>query len=330
MAANITERIVTVNGVDLRVIDSDPDSTTPEAPLVVLCHGFPELAFSWRHQIPALVDAGYRVIAPDQRGYGGSSKPDAIEDYDIVHLTDDIVGLVDEAGAEKAVVVGHDWGAQVSWGFARRHPERTLGVVGMSVPFLPRPAMPPLETLRAVFQGMFFYIVYFQEPGVADADLNSDPAGTLRGMLTGLNTDLRTEDLADLLSADDGRGFVERLATDTPLPGWLDQTELDHYIGEFTRTGFTGGINWYRNFDRNWALDEALGDRTIDMPALFITGSADPVKVMTPPGVMDGWVTDLRAAVVVEGAGHWVQQEKPDEVNESLLAFLRAVAPTPD
>jgi pimeloyl-ACP methyl ester carboxylesterase len=328
-AATTTERIVTVNGVDLRVIDSDPDGLEPEAPLVVLCHGFPELAYSWRHQIPALVRAGYRVIAPDQRGYGGSTRPAPVEDYDIVHLTDDILGLVDEAGAEQAVVVGHDWGAMVAWGFARRHPGRTRGVVGMSVAFTPRPSSPPVETMRALFQGMFFYVVYFQEPGVADADLNSDPAGTMRGMLAGLNTTVARENQADLLSADDGRGFVERLATTAPLPDWLQQSELDHYIAEFARTGFTGGINWYRNFDRNWKLDEALGDTRITVPALFITGAADPVRMMTPPTGMDGWVTDLRDTVVVAGAGHWVQQEKPDEVNEALLTFLRAVAPPP-
>jgi pimeloyl-ACP methyl ester carboxylesterase len=287
---------------------------------VVLAHGFPELAYSWRHQIPALAAVGCRVVAPDQRGYGRSSRPEAVEDYDIVHLTGDLLGLLDDLGEERAVFVGHDWGANVVWSLAQLAPERVAGVVGMSVPFIPRPSAPPTERLRAIFGDAFFYMLYFQDPGVADADLGRDPATTMRRMLAGLTTG-GGGDMSAALAADD-RGFVDRLPEPDRLPDWLGQDELDHYVAEFTRTGFTGGINWYRNLDRNWMLTEHLAGATVDVPSLFIGGQLDPVLVMSPPAVMDDWVTDHRKTVLVEGAGHWVQQEKPDEVNAALLGFV--------
>lgn len=313
-------RTVAVNGVELSVIDAG------SGPVVVLAHGFPELAYSWRHQIPALVDAGYRVLAPDQRGYGRSSRPDEITDYDIVHLTDDLLGLLDETGEEQAVFVGHDWGSMVVWGQSQLHPERVRGVVGMSVPFVPRPAGPPIQMMRTLFGDNFFYMVYFQEPGVADADLGSDPATLLRRMLAGLTADATPAEV-DMFGPTSEGGFLARLPDPKSLPNWLSQEELDHYITEFTRTGFTGGINWYRNLDRNWELTESIADTKVTMPALFVAGGADPVLMMTPPS-MDEWVTDLRGSVILDGAGHWVQQERPDEVNAALLDFLADVSPT--
>jgi epoxide hydrolase A/B len=291
-------------------------------PPVVLAHGFPELSYSWRHQVPALAAAGYRVLAFDQRGYGKSSRPDAIEAYDIVHLTNDLLALLDDIGEERAVFVGHDWGSMVVWQLALLAPERVAGVVGMSVPFLPRAPMAPIPVMRQIFGDTFFYILYFQEPGVADADLARDPATTMRRMLAGLR--LPEADAFDVgaASAPDGRGFVERLPEAGALPAWLTQAELDHYVEEFARTGFTGGINWYRNFDRNWALTEHLDGAKVTVPSLFIGGTLDPVLLMTPPASMDGWVTDHRGNVLVEGAGHWVQQEEPEAVNAALLDFL--------
>ena len=313
---NLPTRTVTTNGVDLDVVDLG------SGPPVVLAHGFPELSYSWRHQVPALAAGGYRVLAPDQRGYGRSTRPDAIEDYDIEHLTNDLLGLLDDIGEERAVFVGHDWGSMVVWQLALLAPERVAGVVGMSVPFLPRSPMAPIQVMRQVFGDAFFYILYFQEPGVADADLGRDPATTMRRMLAGLR--LPEEDGFDVgaASASDGRGFVERLPEADGLPSWLTQAELDHYVAEFTRTGFTGGINWYRNFDRNWALTERIDGAKVTVPSLFIGGSADPVLLMSPPAIMDGWVTDHRGNVLVEGAGHWVQQERPEAVNAALLDFL--------
>ena len=181
--SEVSTRTIAVNGVELHVHEAGD----PEAPPVVLCHGFPELGYSWRHQIGALADAGYHVLAPDQRGYGRSSRPEALTDYDIVHLTDDLVALIDDVGRDTAAIVGHDWGSMVVWGLAQRAPERVAGVVGMSVPFLPRGEHPPTEAMRHVLGDAFFYMLYFQEPGVADANLAADPDRTMRGMLLGLS-----------------------------------------------------------------------------------------------------------------------------------------------
>ncbi|MGH3561423.1 MAG: alpha/beta fold hydrolase, partial [Mycobacterium sp.] len=271
-----TERLVDTNGVRLRVIEAGDRG----APVVILAHGFPELAYSWRHQIPALADAGYHVLAPDQRGYGGSSHPDAIEAYDIAALTADLVGLLDDVGAQRAVWVGHDWGAPVAWGAAQLHPDRVAAVVGLSVPPVPRPQLPPTQAFRKIFGENFFYMLYFQQPGVADAELASDPARTMRRMIGGLRPP-GDSDAAARMFAPGPMGFIERLPEPDGLPDWISADELDHYIGEFARTGFTGGLNWYRNFDRNWETTAGLAGATTDVAALFLAGAADPVLGFT-------------------------------------------------
>lgn len=318
--ANVTERAVqTRDGVRLHVLDAGAGFP------VVLAHGFPELAYSWRHQIPALAADGCRVLAPDQRGYGRSSRPDPIDAYDIEHLTGDLLALLDDIGEERAVFVGHDWGSMVAWNLALLAPERVAGVVGMSVPFVPRGPLPPTQIFRQVVGDSFFYMLYFQEPGVADADLGRDPATTMRRMLGGLTSASSDPEVVANAMAGDDRGFVERLPEPERLPDWLSQDELDHYVAAFTRTGFTGGINWYRNLDRNWTLTERVADAKVTMPSLFVGGALDPVLTMMPPAVMDGWLEDHRGTVIVAGAGHWVQQEKPGDVNDALLGFVRAV-----
>ncbi len=200
------ERIVATNGIDLRVVYAG------EGPPVILAHGWPELSYSWRHQLPALADAGFHAVAPDMRGYGGSSKPGEITDYDIVHLTGDLIGLLDDLGEERAVFVGHDWGSMVVGSLARMHPDRVAGVVAMSVPILAEGPMGVIQMLRAASSGTaFFYMLYFQEPGVADADLARDPATTMRRVLGGLSVpEGETLDMSGL-SAPDGTGFVDRL-----------------------------------------------------------------------------------------------------------------------
>ena len=312
------ERSVTTNGVDLHVVEEGT------GPPIILCHGFPELSYSWRHQLPALAAAGYRVLAPDQRGYGRSSKPAAIEDYDILHLTGDMLGLLDDIGEEKAIFVGHDWGSMVVWQLSLLAPERVAGVVGMSVPFLPRAPMPPVQLMRAAIGDGFFYIVYFQEPGVADAELGRDARTTMRRMLAGVKVD-PTAELDPSFMANDGRGFVDRMPEPEALPDWLSEAELDHYATEFERTGFTGGINWYRNFDRNWELTPQLDGAKVQVPSMFIGGALDPVLMMSPPSVQEGWLTDHRGDVLVDDAGHWVQQEKPAEVNAALIDFAKQI-----
>lgn len=329
LSNEVRERTVATNGIELHVLQAGD----PEAPTVVLAHGFPELAYSWRHQIPALVKAGYHVIAPDQRGYGSSSRPTEVDAYDIIHLCDDLTGLLDALGEQDAVFVGHDWGSMVVWNLALLAAERVRAVVGMSVPFTPRPPVPPLELMRSIAGDSFFYIVYFQEPGVADADLGADPATTLRRMLAGLTTGPSGQpSMEQLMSAlaGDGRGFVERLPEPERLPEWLSQAELDRYVEVYQRTGFTGGINWYRNFDRNWELTEHLTDAHVTVPSLFIAGRADPVLVMAPPEIARPWLDHHHGDVLIDGAGHWVQQEVPEPVTEALLAFLASLDDAPE
>lgn len=314
----VTERRITVrDGVELNVLEAGT-----EGPLVVLAHGFPELAYSWRHQLLPLAEAGYRVVAPDQRGYGQSTAPADVDAYDIIELTDDLLGLLDHYGEDEAVFIGHDWGSMVVWQMALLHPERVTGVVGMSVPFSPRSPVSPLTLMRSVFGDSFFYILYFQEYGVADADLAKDPAATMRRMLCGVKMEPGAEPDPALFAANDGRGFVERMPEPDALPDWLTQDELDHYIAEFSRTGFTGGINWYRNFDRNWERTPQLDGAKIEVPATFVGGTADPVLVMSPPAGQEANITDFRGSTLVDGAGHWVQQEAPEQVNAALLGFL--------
>jgi pimeloyl-ACP methyl ester carboxylesterase len=311
-----TERLVETNGVQLRVIDAGDRN----APVVVLAHGFPELAYSWRHQIPALTEAGYRVLAPDQRGYGGSSKPGTVDAYNIVELSTDIVGLLDDVGAERAVIVGHDFGGVVAWSAPLLHPDRFAGVVGLSVPPVPRPKVTTTQAFRRVFGDNFFYVLYFQEPGPADAELNRDPATTLRKLMGPLTT--TDEGAAQRMLQSGPEGFIDRLPEPGGLPDWIGRDEFDHYVTEFTRNGFTAPLNWYRCFDRNWELTATTPAATIDAPSLFIGGAADPTLAYTPRHRVREVVSGDYREVMIEGAGHWLQQERPAEVNETLLDFL--------
>jgi pimeloyl-ACP methyl ester carboxylesterase len=296
----MTERKVAANGIELNVVDEG------EGPLVVLCHGFPELAFSWRHQVPALVAAGYRVLAPDMRGFGASSAPAEVDAYDVATLCDDMCALLDAVDEDSAIFVGHDWGANVTWQLAVLHPERVRAVAGLSVPFVPRAPAAPIPIMRRHL-GEDFYIVWFQQPGVADAALASDVRRTLT---------TSRQWTAEWAREDGAR---------REPPPWMSEQELDVYVEAFQRTGFTGGLNWYRNIDRNWELTTAVAERRIEQPALFLTGELDPVRRFMPAEAMHGWVTDLRAEIVVPGAGHWVQQQAPEAVNAALLEFLGGV-----
>jgi pimeloyl-ACP methyl ester carboxylesterase len=312
----VRSRTVSTGEVDLHLLEAGGDG-----PVVLLAHGFPELAYSWRHQLPALARAGYRVVAPDQRGYGRSSRPAEIESYDIHHLVGDLVAVLDDIGAERAVVVGHDWGSMVASHLALLRPDRVRALVNMSVPHLARGGAAPTTVMRNVFGDNFFYMLYFQEPGVADADLGADAGRTMRRLLAGVT--VRPDAAPDPgFFAADGRGFVDRLPEPDGLPDWLTAAELDHYVEEFRRTGFTGGINWYRNLDRNWATTEQLADANVTVPSLFVGGALDPVLLMSPPAAAHGSLTDHRGDVLVPGAGHWVQQESADEVNAALVGFL--------
>ncbi len=315
-ASGLRSRAVVRGDVELHVVEAGAGYP------VVLAHGFPDLSYTWRHQIPALAHAGYRAVALDQRGYGRSSRPDPVEAYDIFHLTDDLVHLLDDMGEEQAVFVGHDWGALVVWALAQIAPERVAAVVGMGTPFLPRGTSVPTTMLRQFAGDQWFLLLYVQDPGIAEADLGRDVRTTMRRMLAAL----RAEAVVGPRTLDDRRGIVDRLDDVAVLPPWLTADDLDHYVREFTRTGFTGGLNWFRNFDRNWTLSPRLAGATIDVPSLYIAGAADPLQAIHPPALMDGWLTDHRGTVLVDGARHWVHQEKPDEVNAALLSFLAETA----
>lgn len=316
----ITERAIATNGVQLHTLEAGE----PGAPVVLLAHGFPELAYSWRHQIPALAAAGYHVLAPDQRGYGRTTRPTDIAAYNIAELSADLIGLLDDVGADKAVFIGHDWGSPVVWSSAQLHPDRVAAVVGMSVPPVPRSQIPPTKAFRAIFGDNFFYMLYFQEPGPADVELGGDPRRTITRMLNGLT---RSDDPAAALRMikPGPAGFIDRLPEADVLPDWITASEVDHYVAEFTRTGFTGGLNWYRNLDRNWELMADPPATTIAVPAMFIGGTADPVLSFMRTDRAPEVVTGRYREVLIEDAGHWLQQEKPEQVNELLLDFLSSL-----
>jgi pimeloyl-ACP methyl ester carboxylesterase len=296
----VPERRLATNGIELQVLDEG------RGPLVVLCHGFPELAFSWRHQVPALTDAGFRVVVPDLRGYGASSAPVELEAYDVVSLCGDLCGLLDAVGQEEAAFVGHDWGAWLAWQLAVLHPERVRAVAALSVPFVPRAPARPLAIMRQNL-GEDFYIVWFQQAGVADAALARDVRRTLT------------------TSRQWTSQWAEESGSLPRRPAWLSEQELAVYVEAFERTGFTGGLNWYRNIDRNWELTEDVAERRVAQPALFLTGEQDPVRSFMPAEAMNGWVSDLRGEIVVPAAGHWLQQQAPAAVNAALLDFLHGL-----
>lgn len=306
-----------INGVRLAYYEAGPRGGVP----IVFCHGFPELAFSWRHQIAALAAAGRWVIAPDQRGYGLTQGPDAVEAYDMAHLTGDLVGLLDHLGADKAIFVGHDWGGIVVWAMPLLHPSRVAGVVGLNTPFIPRLPFDPIEMFRNAY-GEDMYIVHFQKPGVADAQLGADVEKTIRFFMRlpkGTQQDFASRPPEQRsLALQDGLAHYDPTTDEHQL---LSPEELSVFVEAFQRTGFTGGINWYRNFSRNWRMAEGLPNRIDSVPCLMLMAEHD---VVLPPSMADRMgdqIGDLEK-VLIEGSGHWTQQEKPAEVNAALLDWL--------
>jgi pimeloyl-ACP methyl ester carboxylesterase len=313
----ITHRHVQAGGLRMHIAEAG------EGPLVLLLHGFPESWYSWRHQLTALAAAGYHAVAPDQRGYcqtGPPGDPGQVADiaeYTMLHLTGDVIALMDALGAEQAVVAGHDWGAPVAWHTALFRPDRIRGVIGLSVPYRPRGSAPPIATLRAAI-GESFYMVYFQEPGVADAELSRDPATTFRKVLTSLAGE---GPAMTLIPA--GGGFLDAAQEPAELPSWLTQQDIDAYVGQYAESGFTGPLNWYRNMDRNWELTGAWQHAPIDVPALFVAGDRDPVLGFVRADGLADVLPRLTRSVILPGCGHWTQQERPAEVSDAMVTFLR-------
>ena len=316
-----------VNGIRMGYYEAGPKSDTPP---VVLCHGWPEMAFSWRHQIKALSEAGIRVIAPDQRGYGATDRPEPVEAYDMEHLTGDLVGLLDHLKIDKAIFVGHDWGGFIVWQMPLRHIDRVAGVIGVNTPHYDRLPADPIELFRKRF-GDSMYIVQFQDPArepdrifgsrveqTFDAfmrkPLPRKDDGAAAPATAGVGASAKTNlAFPQMIAAYDAK-FDPR----TPI---LSPEEKKVFVDTFTRTGFTGGINWYRNFTRNWQRSEGL-DHTVRVPSLMIMAENDTVL---PPSAADGMekiVPDLEKYLVRE-SGHWTQQEKPEEVSAKLIEWRK-------
>ncbi len=315
----ISQRTIESNGIKLRIAEAG------SGPLVLMLHGFPESWYSWRHQLPALAAAGYHAVAPDIRGYGGSDKPEDIAAYSMKELVADAVGVLDALGEKTAVVVGHDWGSPMAWHCALLHPDRFRAVAAMSVPYTGRFPMPPTELFERAFANNFFYITYFQKPGVAEAELEVDVRRSMRLFLYAASGDAPAESTFWLKPKD--ATFLQDLPEPATLPPWLTEADLDYFVGEFERSGFRGPLNRYRNMDRDWEQLPELEGVKVQQPALFISGDRDGVVVMNPTGIetMKGIVPNLRDVVMLPGAGHWTQQERPAEVNAALLAFLKGL-----
>lgn len=311
---NITERRVATNGIELNVAEAG------KGPLVLLLHGFPESWYSWRHQFEPIADAGFHAVAPDMRGYGKSDKPEAIDAYNQVEVTNDIIGLIDALGHETAIVIGHDWGAPTAWSCALNHTDRVTQVGALSVPFTPRSPVPPLDAMKEIFKDQFFYQLYFQEPGVAEAELERDVRISLRKfyhMASG-DVDITTFQPkpadADLLSDVEDPG---------KLGDWCSEADLDFYTAEFERSGFRGPLNYYRNHNLTWQLTEGA-PTTIEQPAMFAAGDRDGVIMMAAEALkaMSVTVPNMVINELIPGAGHWTQQEAPARVNELIVQFL--------
>ena len=320
--AEITHRFVETNGIRMHIAEAG------SGPLVVMCHGFPESWYSWRHQLVALADAGFHAVAPDQRGYGQTDRPEAIEAYSQLHLVGDIVGLLDALGEETAVICGHDWGAPVAWNSALWRPDRFRAVAVLSVPYSPRSGtVKPTERMKQAYGDNFFYQLYFQEPGKAEAELEADVCKSLRMFLYSGSGD-PPDEFRVLRAMPKTARFLEMMVEPPALPPWLSEADLDFYTAEFERTGFRGGLNWYRNVDLTWELTAAWDGAKVMQPALFVAGERDGVLVMAGGdwrSTLEANVPNLRDAVILPKCGHWTQQERPAEVNDAMIRFLRSL-----
>lgn len=297
--------LIQVNGVALEVFEAGRQNAGRP---IVLCHGWPEHAFTWRHQVPALVEAGYHVIVPNQRGYGRSSIPAAVADFDVAHLTGDLVALLDHFGYEEAVFIGHDWGAMVTWWLALLHPNRVKGIIALAVPYQVRGDKPWIERMEEVFGGDYYFVHFNRRPGVADAILDEHVDRFFRNLFR--------KNLPHQAPAP-GMAMINLAKAEVPQgEPVMGESELAVYVSAFESTGFTGSINWYRNLDRNWHI-LADADPIIHQPALMIYGEHDLIpKFEGLPAFVPNVETGSLAC------GHWIQQEKPEETNRIILNWL--------
>jgi pimeloyl-ACP methyl ester carboxylesterase len=323
----IAHRFVEANGLRMHLAEAGA------GPLVLMCHGFPESWYSWRHQLVALADAGFHAVAPDMRGYGQTDRPEAIEEYTLLHLVGDMVGVLDAMGEPTAVIAGHDWGAPVAWHAALLRPDRFRAVIGLSVPFRPRGGARPTTAMPKTDDAMF-YQLYFQTPGVAEKELERDPRDTLRRLLywgsgNGRQAPLQVGGGGSVGMVRRDGGFLSGRDAPATLPTWITEADVDYYAGEFARTGFRGGLNWYRNIDRNWELLTPWRGAKVTVPALYVAGDRDLVMAFRGMDqllpALKQVVPELRETIILPGCGHWTQQERPDEVNAAMVRFLQSL-----
>jgi len=315
-------RIVKTNGLEMAVYEQG--SGLP----VIMCHGFPELGFSWRHQIPAIAEAGFHAIAPDQRGYGRTGGPldspggeEAVPLYDMEHLLGDLVGMMDEMDMSKAIFCGHDWGGFVVWQMAIQHSDRVAGVIGINTPFTARSPMDPIELMKMAY-GEDMYIVFFQKYGAADALFAEDVEKSMRFWYRRWTMSLAEYDA----QPDENKRLALAEAFKTPEDQWpgeplLSPADFNFYVEAFKKTGFTGGINWYRNFTRNWEKSVDFADK-IDVPCLMISAANDVVLRPEMTDGMEDYIADLEKHII-EDCGHWTQSEKPEELNALITDWLK-------
>ena len=318
--SSLNHRSIETNGINMHFVEQG------EGPLVIMCHGWPESWYSWRHQLSALAEAGIHAVAPDQRGYGQTDKPEAIEAYNILQLTGDIVGLVRALGEERAIIVGHDWGAPVAWHCALLRPDIFYALGLLSVPYLPRiPGnMRATEAMSRMAGEQEFYQLYFQEPGKAEAEFEADVRKSMLAFLYSASGDPPPEQRWRFLFGKHEK-LMDTVTVPDTLPNWLTEADLDFFTKEFEQTGFRGGLNWYRNIDRMSELTPFLIGAKIQQPTLFVAGEIDAVVLMYGEQIktLGQNIPNLKKKVMIPGAGHWIQQERPSEVNEQVIEFLK-------
>ena len=316
----VTLKTTTANNIHMRYAEAGT------GPLVLFCHGWPESWYSWRHQLQAVSAAGFRAVAPDMRGYGGTQSPEPIDQYTLLHLVGDMAELVKALGETKAVIVGHDWGAPVAWHAALWRPDLFTAVSAMSVPYAPPGYIDILSALEKLGIDNF-YLQYFQKPGVAEAELQQDIRGALRRLYYTAGGEMVEKDKG--FGRLTGGTLLANTVDPETLPAWLGDADLDYYAGEFGRAGFRGGLNWYRNLRRNWELSGPWRGQPIRQPSQFIAGSRDGVlRFPAAKSQLDAYPTTLpglRGSHILDGAGHWVQQERAADVNRLLIEFLKGL-----
>ncbi len=320
--AELEHRVVTANGIRIHLVEAG------KGPLVLMVHGFPESWYSWRHQLHALADAGFRAAAIDVRGYGRSSAPAAIDEYRMMKHVGDNLGVVEALGEKSAIIIGHDWGAPIAANSALLRPDVFRAVALLSVPYSPRGTRHPTEAMRALGGKEEFYIEYFQQPGRAEAEIEPDVRGWLLGFYYSASGDAPPmSGSGTMATIPPGGRMRDRLTIPEKPPAWMTPEDLDFYVGEFERTGLTGGLNRYRNVNRDWEDLAAFSGRPITVPSLFVGGEKDGPTRWGGNAIANFARTlpALRGSHILSGCGHWVQQERPREVNQLLVAFVQGV-----